>query len=132
MTAIRLTSAQRRQMRKNAELIDRTSAETDRRFFERFPHRRYRMRLPSQTEVDQGNIVQGKTLAPPPGFRFFVVVCLVAPGIRTKLFAPVRIGCEFDDIDLPESKVIEVWERASTPETKKIAETMRQIGEDRP
>jgi hypothetical protein len=130
-SGLKLTRAQRRQVKKNTERIDRTVSETDRRFFRRFPHRQFRLRLPGQAEIDQGDILQGSKLVPPPGFRFFVAVCNVAPGNRAKLLVPIRIGSEWDDVDLPESKVREIWELSSTPETRKIEQALRQISEGR-
>jgi hypothetical protein len=73
MSAIQLSRAQRREMKKLAERVDRV-AQADARFFERFPHRRHRVRLASEAETGQYKIIDGRPVFLPPGCRFFVAV----------------------------------------------------------
>jgi hypothetical protein len=63
MSTIQLSRAQRREMRKLAERVDRV-AQADARFFERFPNRKHRVRLASQAELSQYKIIDW-------GARFF-------------------------------------------------------------
>jgi len=129
-SGLNLTRAQRRQLKKNVERIDRTVVETDRRFFRRFPHRQFRLRLAGQAEIDQLGIFEGKLL-PPFGFRFFALVHKVASSTRQRLLVPIRIGCDWDDMDLPESTVREIWEEIATPQIREIEKALRQTSEDR-
>ena len=56
---VQLTRAQRRQLQKLAARVDRVT-EADRLFFERFPHRKYRVRLTSSAEIEQQELLDGR------------------------------------------------------------------------
>ena len=64
-----LSCAQRRQVKKNAERTDLIS-NTDRRFFERFPHRKHRVRLAGVAEVEQQKLVCGSCSNPTESFMW--------------------------------------------------------------
>jgi hypothetical protein len=125
--SIQLTPVQQRQMKKLAERVDRVS-QADRRFFERFPHRKHRVRLASQAEIGQNEILQGETVWLPPGYRWFTVVRNVAPGARLRLF--VRY-LEDAETDLDEATAREIFELASTEQTRKIEAGLRTAIEAR-
>ena len=73
------------------------SAQSDRRFFERFPLRRYRVRLASQEERQQCEQLDGPT---PPGFAYYTSVRNVRDGARLRVFrlAPAGRGVDVDEI----------------------------------
>jgi hypothetical protein len=127
MSTIQLTRQQRRQMQNLAERVDRV-AQADRRFFERFPHRKHRVRLASEAELGQYKIIDGGPVFLPPGCRFFVAVRNVAPGARLKLF--VR-GLEFSETDLSEEMALAVFESAATEQTREIEAGLRKALEGR-
>src|SRR5262245_25476799 len=56
MSEIQFTPEQQRRMEKLAERVDRVT-QADRRFFERFPYRQHRVRLSSQAENQQNEII---------------------------------------------------------------------------
>lgn len=109
---IKLSRAQRGQLRKLAAKVDRIT-QADRAFFERFPHRQHRIRLKSQAEIDQLTLLDGKPPWIPQGFRLFTVVRNVAPGYRLRLFV---LSPEGSETDLSEATCRAVFERAATPE----------------
>ena len=129
MSGIRFTRAQRRQLQKLADKIDRIT-QADRRFFERFPYRKFRVRIAGQAEIEQQKILDGKPVNTPPGYRVFVIVQNLAPGNRLRLLAVVREGLE---TDLPESAARDLWDQAAslTPQVREIEADMRRLVEDR-
>ncbi len=70
MSEIRLNRAQRRQLQKLADKVDRIT-QADRRFFERFPYRKFRVRIAGQAEIEQQKLLDGKPVNTPPGYRMF-------------------------------------------------------------
>ena len=107
MSRVQLTRAQRRQIQKLADRVDRV-AQTDRRFFERFPHRQHRMRIAGAAEIEQHAILNGAPCTR-PGSCIYVVVKNVAPGMLMRLF--VR-GAEGADTDIDEAAAREIFESA--------------------
>ena len=93
MSEIKLSRAQRRQMQKLTDKIDRI-VEADRLFFERFPDRQYRVRLTSRAEIDRQELIDGRPMTIPPGCRMFTVIRNIAPGFRLCLFIPNLEGAE--------------------------------------
>ena len=79
-STVQLTRAQRRQLQKLADHVDRVTL-ADRLFFERFPHRQHRMRVAAAAEIEQQAILNGAPLSR-PGSCIYVVVKNVAPGMR--------------------------------------------------
>jgi hypothetical protein len=125
--SIHLTREQQRVMKKLAERVDRVS-QADRRFFERFPHRQHRVRITSQAELGQNEILNGEPVWLPPGYRWFTVVKNVAPGVRFRLFVRNERDAE---TDLPESLARELFEDASTTRSREIEAQLRKAVEMR-
>ena len=71
-SSIHLSRAQRRQMQKLADKVDRIAA-ADRLFFARRPDRQHRVRIAGQAEIEQHNIIDD-CLPPPDGYRLYVAV----------------------------------------------------------
>ena len=86
-------------MKRLGKLVDRAT-ESDRRFFERFPHRQHRVRHSHRGEIGQNEIVEGKPLTPPAGFRWFTAVRNVYSGARLRIFT---LNAEAAEIDLDEA-----------------------------
>jgi hypothetical protein len=117
----KFTRAQRREMQKLTARVDRVT-QADRRYFERFPARRHRVRLASQAELAQHEIMCG----PPfmvPGCRFFVAVRKISPDVRMRLFLR---GVEGAEIDLDEATALAVFESATTEQSRQIEAAMRE------
>jgi hypothetical protein len=127
MSTIQLTRTQHRQMQKLADKVDLVT-QADRRFFERFPHRQHRVRISSAAEIEQNEILQGEPVWLPAGYRWFTVVRNVAPGVRMRLF--VRY-LEDAETDLAEETAKEIFELASTEQTRKIEAGLRTAMEAR-
>ena len=113
MSGIRLTRAQRRQMQKLADKVDRIT-QADRRFFERFPHRKHRIRLASQAEIEQQALLEGEPPWVPQGYLLFAIIRNVSPGFR---------------LHAPEDIVRGVWEAAATPKVWEIEAQTRKMAE---
>jgi hypothetical protein len=128
MSTIQLTRAQRRQMQKLADRVERVK-EADRLFFERFPHRKHRVRLASQAEIEQDELLRGTALGAPPPCRIFAAVRNVAPGVRLKLM--IR-GIEGAETDLAEEMARAIFEANATPYIWAIEAEMRKAAEARP
>jgi hypothetical protein len=127
MSALHLTPVQQRRMKKLAERVDHVS-QADKRFFERFSGRQHRVRLSSAAEIEQTEILQGEPVWLPAGYRWFTVVRNVAPGARLRLF--VRY-LEDAETDLDEATAREIFELASTEQTRKIEAGLRTAIEAR-
>jgi hypothetical protein len=125
---IALTRAQRREMQKLADKTD-VVTQADRRFFERFPHRKHRVRLASQSEIGQNEILEGHPVWLPEGLRVFTAVRNIAPGVRMRLFLRAPEGSE-TDLDEPTAFVI--YEASSTPRSREIEAGLRKALEARP
>lgn len=83
MSAASLTRQQRRQMKRLGAEADR-AVESDRRYFDRWPHRTYRVRLISGAERKQLEIFQGRPIRPDPDQAVFTVMKQLAPGVRMR------------------------------------------------
>jgi hypothetical protein len=123
--SIHLTRAQRRQMQKLADRVDRVT-QADRLFFERRPDRMHRVRLASQAEIGQQELLEGKPLFMPPGCRVFCIVRNIAPGVRMRLFT---YGLEGSETDLSEAWARAIFEKAATPQAWKIEAQLRAAAE---
>ncbi|WP_132250219.1 hypothetical protein [Methylobacterium segetis] len=101
-------TAQRRLKRltdANEPVID-----ADRRFFERFPHRTYRVRRMARTEIAQLETVHGAPMAPlPTDDAAFTVVKQLAPGVRLKIHVPGP--ADEDGSDVPDEGGAWLWAR---------------------
>ena len=123
---IQLARTLRRKMQKFASAVDRIT-KADRIFFERFPHRKNRVRFAGKAEVDQHSIVDGNP-PPPPGYRFYVAVRNVAPGYRLRQFIVAAEGLE---TDLPEEAAWMIYEQALTPKMREVEADLRRLAEER-
>jgi hypothetical protein len=104
-----LSRAQRRQMKKLAARVDKAT-NADRKFFERFPHRRHRVRLVGPAEVEYSALLAGESPRRlPPDFRHYAIIKNVASGARLRM---IVIGNKGWDTDLPEQKARELYEAA--------------------
>lgn len=101
MSTMSLSRSQRRQMKRLGEEADR-AVEGDRRYFARWPHRTYRVRLVSSAERKQLELFQGHPIRPDPGQAVFVTMKQLAPGVRLKatVVGPLEsIGEELTDAE---------------------------------
>jgi len=89
-SAVQLTRAQRRQIQKLADRVDRV-AQDDRRYFERFPHRQHRMRIAGAAQIEQHSILNGAPCTL-PGSCIDAVVKNVAPGMLMRLLVFESVG----------------------------------------
>jgi hypothetical protein len=124
MSTIQLTRAQRREMQKLADRVDRVT-QADRRFFERFPHRMHRIRLASQAEIEQNAILMGSDeMALPPWQQHFVAVKNVAPGHRMRLTVVGPTGAE---TDLGEEAARGIYEVVNNAQARSIEVELRKL-----
>lgn len=128
MSTIHLNRTQRRQMQKLADKVDRVT-QADRRFFERFPNRRHRVRLASQAEIGQHELLEGQPIFLPDGFRIFTVVRNIADGVRLRLYTR---GLEGSETDLNEATALQIFEASATSKTWEIEAQLRKAAEARP
>ena len=110
MSKIHLFLVQQRM--KLAERVDRIT-QTDRRFFERHPHRRHCVRPAGQAEYEQHALLGGKPLAIPPGSRLFIAIRNISPGARLRVFFPAP---EIRETDISEAAAREVFETVAPPQ----------------
>jgi hypothetical protein len=122
MSTIQLSRTQRRQMQKLADKVDLVT-QADRRFFERFPHRQHRVRLASQAEIGQNEVLEGHPVWLPEGLRVFTAVRNIAPGVRMRLFLCAPEGSE---TDLDEPTALTIYEAASTPRSRQVEAELRE------
>src|SRR5258707_405149 len=125
--SVQLTRAQRRQMQKLADRVDRVT-NADRLFFERRPDRMHRVRLASQAEIEQQEILEGKPAAALPGCRIFCIVRNIAPGIRLRLYT---FGLEGSETDLSEAWARAIFEASATPHAWEVEAQLRKAAEVR-
>ena len=84
MSRPELTRAQRRRMQK---LVDRIGliSEADRKYFERFPQRRHRVRVTARVEFEAEELVHGRVRSVPAGRQLYTAVRNVRPGFRLRI-----------------------------------------------
>ncbi len=92
MSQIKLSRAERREMKKLGDRVDKIT-QADRLFFERFPHRTHRLRYAHRAEDQQEEVLRGGMLVLDPGCRFFIVVRNFMPRIAAADFDRRRGGC---------------------------------------
>ena len=110
--------------RKPAKLSDIDAVcEGDRRFFERFPERRHRLRLAGPTEAALASRTSGEPFS---GEKWFAVVHQIIPGVRVKLFFTGPAG---NDTDVGEAECRWLYERARAGNllTKKIEQSLATV-----
>ena len=82
------------------------AAVSDRRFFERRPHRRYRIRRAFPGEIEQIAEAVGVEFAPvPPGYVAAIIVQALGPGMRVR--RPI-LALRTNDFDLSDGEVVAV------------------------
>jgi hypothetical protein len=118
---MKLTSNRRRQMKKLAPHVDRIT-QADRAFFEQHPDRKHRLRLASEVEIAQNEILSGEVTTPPPGHRHFVIVRNVAPGHRLRLFVT---NAEDAGTDVEEALAHALFDTHATPQAREIEAAFR-------
>ena len=84
MPTFKLTRALRRRMQKLADRLDLIEA-ADRKYFERFPQRRHRVRVAGRVELEEEELVRGRIRSVPAGFQFYTAVRNVRPGFRLRI-----------------------------------------------
>jgi hypothetical protein len=125
--SIGLSRHQRRQMHKLADAVDRVT-QADRRFFERFPDRRHRVRLASQAEILQYGIVLGVYPTAPHGFEHYVAVKNLTPGCRMRVPFTGPAG---NDTDISEREAAWLYDTRSNARSREIEAQMLEIMEAR-
>jgi hypothetical protein len=125
---IRLTREQHRKMEALGVKTDRIT-QADAKFFQRFLDRKHRVRLTSRAEIEQREIVEGKSFSPPPFCRAYIAVKQIVQGIRLRLFV---YGLENADTDMDEATARAIYESAAGPRTREIENAMREAAEARP
>jgi hypothetical protein len=98
------------------------SARSDRRFFERHPHRQYRIRLASQPERQQCEQLDGPM---PPGFAYYTAVLNVRDGTRLRVFRLAHVGRE---VDVDETTARLIFEAVTPPGMRKAEAIIREAG----
>ena len=120
---MKLTRNQRRQIKKLAPHVDRIT-QADRVFFEQHPDRKHRLRLASEVEIAQNEILSGEVTTPPPGHRHFVIVRNVAPGHRLRLFVT---NAEDAGTDVPEDLADVLFDMVAAPQVREIKAALRAV-----
>jgi hypothetical protein len=101
--------------------------ELDRRFYERHPYRRHRIRRATRTEITAMASVHGiEATALLPGDRWFVVTRLVAPGAWVKVFI---INKADSDTDVAEDFAASLFDLLSKRDagTQHLEDTVRML-----
>ena len=121
---MQLSRQQRRQMKRLGEEADR-AVEGDRRYFDRWPHRTYRVRLVSTAERKQLELFQGRPIKPGPDQAVFVVMKQLAPGVRMK--ATIVGPSESIGEELTDAEAGSIYEGYADihPEVRRREEMMR-------
>ena len=104
---VSLSRQQRRTMQRLAVEIEHVTA-ADRRFFERFPHRTYRMRRAARAEIQNLEAALGAVVFTAPGDAPFALIKNLAPGVRLRAFLPGP--ADEDGSDAPEPGLAVLWE----------------------
>ena len=84
MSRPEFTRAQRRRMQKLADRIGLIS-EADRKYFERFPQRRHRVRVTARVEFEAEELVHGRVRSVPAGRQLYTAVRSARPGLRLRI-----------------------------------------------
>src|SRR5262249_40869676 len=119
--AVNFTPEQQHKMQKLADPVDGVT-QADQRVFGPRPERQHRVRLASQAEIAQDELLEGRPVEILPGCRIFTIVRNIAPGVRLRLFT---YGLEGADTDLTEAMARAIYEACATPYTRQIEAQMR-------
>ena len=116
-----LTGNQRRRVQKLANRIGLIS-EADRKYFERFPQRRHRVRVAGRVELEEDRILLGRARSLPPACQLYTAVRSVRPGLRLRI---VFHGPADEDPDLfSEAKARAIYAFHETEEHRLIEAQM--------
>ena len=109
MTPLTLNRSDRRRLR-HLGILNTSTVEADRRFFDRRSHRTYRIRRASRAEIDQLQLIDGgKPMDLPRDSAVFALVKQFAPGVRLRIFVPGP-GAE-DGNDVGDDLCARLWQR---------------------
>lgn len=105
-----MTPRARQRRLERLALQNEATIASDKRFFERFPDRRYRLRLASEPEVELNRALRDAWAT--PGGRLFVVVHKVSPTVRIRalFFGPSENAADLDNVG--EAEAASLFERA--------------------
>ena len=84
MLTPQLTRALRRRMQELADRLDLIEA-ADRKYFERFPQRRHRVRVTARVEFEAEELVHGRVRSVPAGRQLYTAVRSARPGLRLRI-----------------------------------------------
>ena len=107
---IHLERAQRRRIKRLCDRVDREVLPADRKFFERFSHRSYRIRVASRLEIEANGIVDPTWPDIPEGYAVYCAVRQLAPGVRVRAFFVARAG---NDTDLSDAAARQIYDQAA-------------------
>jgi hypothetical protein len=60
-------------------------SEADRKYFERSPERRHRVRVTDRVELEEEQLLCGRIRSVPAGWQFYTAVRNVRPGLRSRI-----------------------------------------------
>jgi hypothetical protein len=121
VSAMKLTRTQQRQMKKLARYVERVT-DTDRVFFEQHADRKHRVRLASEVEIAQLEIVSGDVMTLPAGMRHFAVVRNVAPGTRLRVFVT---NARHATTNVPEDLTAAIFDAVAPPNLHDVEASLR-------
>jgi hypothetical protein len=111
-------NAAQRRLNELSAANDRMS-QADKKFFERFPDRRHRVRLAHMAEVEAGAVVNGMNPTQlPSDFKHFVAVKFLSPDCRMRLSF---IGLEGSETDVSEAVAEAIFEAAKSDQPRAAA-----------
>jgi hypothetical protein len=119
--AMKLTRTQQRQMKKLSCHVERVT-DTDRVFFEQHPDRKHRLRLASEVEIAQNEILSGEVKILPPGMHHFAIVRNVTPGARLRVFVT---NAKHAGTDVPEDLMAAIFDKVAPPNIREIEAALR-------
>lgn len=102
-----LSRAARRRLERLAIEVDQALV-SDRRFFERHPHRSYRVRRAAKAEIASAREIGEARGDIPKGFAWFTAVRAFAPGVRARVFFG---GPANNDTDVSETEAEWLYRR---------------------
>jgi hypothetical protein len=120
---VKLTRAKRRKLDKLAVKVDVIS-DDDRKFFERFPQRKFRIRLAGQAELDQQELINGRLQNCSSDNLLYVLVKNIKPSARMRVFV---LGPDDLDTDLQDDTLRMCWDIVASEGVQTFEATARKI-----
>jgi hypothetical protein len=113
-------------MKKLAARVDKIT-DTDRKFFERFPHRQHRVRVAGRAEIEQNALIVGEDIQRrSPGCNYYVIVKNLAPGTRLRMI----VAADEDwDTELSEREARERFDVRRTPQVSQVERDMLKLSD---